>query len=362
MSDTVQTICDKLNAEPLLQMSLHSKELFHSNVLAWFCERYPREALVALRRWVPERDSDTHRIQREKLNLDLAIEIPGLAPVIIENKVFSPPDESQLERYADKIRRQKDLREPTFLLLSLTNPNWQDSRYLTKSGAEWHYVSYQDLADALSKSAPSVSGFSGEILSHYIQFISLLHELVEDLATPGPNDPIGITSSAGEFLLRVRMKDAVEKLRARSASASIQRAMTPVLKRTPAKYKAAYTNGQPLLEAFIECRNGDRIGWQYQGDQWRLAIITKKQVGRSKAVRERRHKTVARKYAKWFDFSHINSLIGRDVSEVPRLEAAGRYCGYNPDFVYRYRKLPNLTLAEMETLSRHYLTQAKKWT
>lgn len=362
MSKTVQTTCDKLSAEPLLQMSLHSKELFHSNVLAWFCERYPQEAHVALRNWAPKRDSDIHRIQREKLNLDLVIELPGLAPVVIENKVFSPPDESQLERYAEKVRRKKDLREPTFLLLSLTNPNWKDSRYVTESGAEWHYVSYQDLADALSESAPAVPGFPGEILSHYILFISLLHELVEDLATPGPGEPIGITSSAGEFLQSVRMKDAVEKLRARSVAASIHRAMTPVLKRTPVKYKADYTNGQPLLEAFIECRNGDRIGWQYQGDQWRLAIITKKNVGRSKAERESRHKTVAKKYAKWFDFSQINSLIGREVSDVPRLEAAGRYCGYNPDFVYRYRKLPNLTLTEMETLSRHYLTEAKKWT
>lgn len=361
MSDNIQRICDELSTEPLLHMSLHSKELFHSNVLAWLCEAYPQAASNTLSTWASNRDTDIHSIQRERLNLDLTVQVPGLSPVIIENKVFSPPDESQLDRYSAKILKQKDLKSPTLILLSLTNPNWVNSRYVSKNGLEWLYVSYQDLAKALNLAVPTIAGFSGEVLGHYISFISRLHELVQDLVTPHADEPIGISSSTGDFLLRIRLKDAVEKLRARSAVASMQRAIDPILKRTPATFKAAYTNGKPLLEAFIDCRNGDRIGWQYQNDQWRLAIITKKHAGRSKSLREQRHKSVGERYAKWFDFSPISELIGRNISEVPSFEFDGRYYGYNPDFVYRYRKLPDLTVSELETLSHHYLTKAKKW-
>lgn len=361
MNDTVQRICEELDDEPLLHMSLHSKELFHSNVLAWLCEAYPQAAGRTFSTWTPKRDTDLLSIQRERLNLDLIVQVPGLAPVIIENKVFSPPDESQLDRYSAKILKQKDLKSPTLILLSLSDPNWADSRYVSQSGLEWRHVSYRELADALNLAVPQIPGFSGDVLSHYVSFISRLHDLTHDLVTAHPNEPIGITSPAREFLLHVRLKDAVEKLRARSAAASIQRTMAPTLKRTPAKFKAAYTNGKPLLEAFIDCRNGDRIGWQYQNDQWRLAIITKKQAGRSKVLRERRHKSVAKRYAKWFDFAPISRLIDRNISEVPRFETDGRYYGYNPDFVYRYRKLPDLTLAELEILSKHYLSKAKKW-
>lgn len=362
MSDNIQRICDDLISEPLLHMSLHSKELFHSNVLAWLCETYPKTAGHILGRWAPNRDSDIHSVQRERLNLDLIVQVPGHAPVIIENKVFSPPDESQLDRYSAKILKQKDLTSPILILLSLTDPNWVNSKYVSKHGLEWRYVSYRDLANALNLAVPEIAGFPGEVLSHYVSFISRLHELVQDLVTPHADEPIGITSSAGELLLRIRLKDAVEKLRARSTAASIQRTMEPLLKGTPTRFKAAYTNGKPLLEAFIDCRNGDRIGWQYQNDQWRLAVITNKHAGRTKSLRERRHKSVAERYAKWFDFSPISDLIGRDSSEVPNFELGGRYYGYNPDFVYRYRKLPDLTVSELETLSRHYLTKAKEWT
>ena len=82
MSDNIHRICDDLISEPLLHMSLHSKELFHSNVLAWLCETYPQKAGHILGRWAPNRDSDIHSVQRERLNLDLIVQVPGLAPVV----------------------------------------------------------------------------------------------------------------------------------------------------------------------------------------------------------------------------------------------------------------------------------------
>jgi hypothetical protein len=342
-------------------MSLHSKELFHSNIIAWFCETYPQAARDALSRWVPRRDSNKHRIQREKQSLDLAIELPGLAPVIIENKVFAPPDESQLERYSVKSLGKDELHDPTFILLSLGDPNWQGSSLTSSTGVTWRYISYRNLAEAMAESIQEVSGFSGDLLRHYVSFISLLYDLVEHLASPGPHDPLDLPDATKQLLQPIRLSGAIEKFRYRSAAASIQRAMASVPLGATAIYNANFTTGLPLLDVFIQCRNGDSIGWQYQNQQWRLAVKTKLHSGKSAELKALRHKLVAESYLDWFDFSPLQQLVGRKTLSVPKKELKGEFNSYAPDFTYRYRKLPNLTMNELEALSRDYLTQAARW-
>ena len=361
MSTNIKQICEKLKSEPLLHLSLHSKELFHSNVLAWFLEENPSQARELLGQWVPSRDTTNHGVRREEFNLDLIIEIPGLAPVVIENKMFAPPDEAQLEEYSSVILENQDLKDASLILLSLGTPNWPNSTFTSSSGLVWRHISYQQLALAMAKQVDATEGFRGALLRHYVSFISLLHELAAEIANLGPSEPIEVDASTRELLRTIRLHDAVGKLRARSAAASAQRAWSSTPGNVSATFKAAFTKGMPLLDAFIDCKNGDRIGWQYQNQQWRLAVITKSHYGKTDDLKDRRHAVVAQRYAEWFDFSSIESLIGRTETQVPNLEVKGRYYGYNPDFVYRYRSLPNLTLEELETLSKHYLTEAKKW-
>ena len=98
--ERLAAICSELQAEPLFHLSMQSKELFHSNLLAWLCEAHPAIATSVFATWIPEGDTDIVRVLRERTNLDLAVELPGLRPFVIENKVFSPPDERQLDDYA----------------------------------------------------------------------------------------------------------------------------------------------------------------------------------------------------------------------------------------------------------------------
>ena len=44
MSHELDQIIDGLKQSPLFQLSLASKELFHSNFLAWLCVTYPDHA------------------------------------------------------------------------------------------------------------------------------------------------------------------------------------------------------------------------------------------------------------------------------------------------------------------------------
>ena len=71
---------------------------------------------------------------------------------------------------------------------------------------------------------------------------------------------------------------------------------------------------------------------------------------------------VAKKYADWFDFDPVSSIIGRQINEIPKFELNGEFNGYNPDFVYRYRKISNLRFFELEALSFHYISHALKFT
>ena len=359
MNLKIRAICEKLAKEPIFHMSLHSKELFHSNVIAWFFEAYPKQAYEVLSKWVPSRDTSTHRIQREHKHLDLVIEIPGLAPVVIENKVFSPPDDEQLNRYSSGYLKKMD--NPSLILLSLGNPNWDNSAFKSTTGSEWRFVSYRELADALQGVIGGIDGFSGEVLRRYCEFISMLQELIEEVGIPSSTDLVDINSDIREVLHQIRLHDAMSKVRARHTALLLRQSMNRFGHNPVLEFDANFTNGEPLLEAFVQCENGDRIGWQYQGQQWRLAVITKTHFGRTNEQRDLRHSYVAEKYADWFDFDPVPSILGRQVNEIPRLEMNGEFNGYNPDFVYRYRKITNLRFFELEALSLHYISLALKF-
>ncbi len=358
-SARIRKICDALNSESIFHLSLHSKELFHSNVIAWFCEAYPAEAKNVLSNWIPERDTAVHRIQRERKNLDLVIELPGLSPVIIENKVFSPPDEKQLDEYSEK--KLSGLDRPFQVLLSLGSPNWEGSVYTSASGSIWKYVSYRELARGLEASVQGISGFDGDLLRRYVKFITLLQDLVDESGEPGADEPVEVDESTREILSSIRLHDAIGKLRARSAIAAVARSMASQVELSEIIYHANFTNSQPLMEAFLNCKNGDSIGWQLQGEQWRLAIKTGVHVGRSAELRDKRFDHVSRNYGGWFDFSDIPTLIGKSISVNSTKEKNGSYTEYQPDFVYRYRNLSELTLNELQILSRHYINRAVKW-
>jgi hypothetical protein len=357
MTKGIQAICDKLAHEPVFQMSLNSKELFHSNMLAWFCESYPDLAREVFSQWVPSRETTRHQIKREKNNLDVVIELPGLAPVVIENKVFSPPDEEQLNRYSQK-KIVEQLENPTLILLSLENPKWEGNSMTSPSGLSWRYVSYRDLSGALSGAVKEIPGFGGDLIRHYVDVINLLQEALDEISVLNGAEQVFLASSTREILESIRMADAFGKLRARWSIAEISKMMKPLIGTSQIKFAANFTNGEPLIEAHILSKNGDGIGWQYQANQWRLAVWSGSYVGVGDELRKEREDYVAEHYKTWFDFDPIQTLIGRKSSKISKKELEGGFLCYAPNFVYRKRDLQDLTVSELEKLSLHYLTQA----
>lgn len=358
----MKELCANLQRQPLLHLSLHSKELFHSNFLGWLCEAHPDAAAKAMEPWVPARATRQLGVWRERDHLDLAVQLPGRAPFIVENKVFSAPDEAQLEGYVAGNLAGFD--EPTLLLLSLGAPTWPDGTFETSTGHRWRHVSFADLDVILGRTLEALADapvFHTMLIEQYRTLVVSLERLAVAAGRPGPAEAIEVPVSVIEELRGVRLHDAIGKLRARSAISAARAYTQPQLGDVLIDWQANFTNASPLTAAFVKKESGDWIGWQYQHGQWRLAVITHQLKGRGEELRERRAAFVAERYASWFDFEAVASLIGRDISVVPPREAAGGFNHYAPDFVYRYRKLPALTQEELIKLSHHYLSAAAAW-
>jgi len=94
-------------------MSLGSRELFHSNFLAWLFENNPE--VIEIIFGVSCSGSAGLKVLRESQQIDIVVEIqdgsePGkLGTVLaIENKVKDTPNASQLRKYSEKLSQKYD--------------------------------------------------------------------------------------------------------------------------------------------------------------------------------------------------------------------------------------------------------------
>ena len=114
MSEKIDEIEEKLKDNPVFQMSLSSKELFHSNIIAWLLEEKvgdgsPSENAKALSKLFAPKDTDLNdykvlTVLREKQDFDLLIvfkknDTDDFRFVVVENKLKSLPRQDQLKEY-----------------------------------------------------------------------------------------------------------------------------------------------------------------------------------------------------------------------------------------------------------------------
>ena len=131
MSPELDRICGELLREPLFHASLGSKELFHSNLLAWLADKYPHEMAGVMAAWSEADPGATHTpTKRETRRLDLVFRLPGRRPLVVENKMFAIPNPGQLIAYDSTIR--DEAADASKLLLALMPPGplppgWQSA-------------------------------------------------------------------------------------------------------------------------------------------------------------------------------------------------------------------------------------------
>lgn len=177
------------------QLSLSSKELFHSNFLAWLAEDDAtrgvfNELLHTCFGVDWDFNPDTMMVKREYKNFDLCIcqrvknakredcaeeYVPGAILFVLENKFKSIPYEEQLVKYQEHIselNKETDV-HTNYVLLSLTEN-------FTANG-NWKFVTYSQYIEALSKANEKLQANScyHELIVKYCSFIKLFSDHIK---------------------------------------------------------------------------------------------------------------------------------------------------------------------------------------
>lgn len=153
---------EELYKNPMLRISLGSKELFHSNFLAflWDCDK--QAFLNVINDLLPEGKKinvnellgkEGLTIYREKENLDLCIchteNKKDCIDIIIENKVKSIPYIEQLDEYRQTAAKPqyKNSTAVTYILLTLADefPN------IEAIAKDWNIITYDQLVKAIKQ-------------------------------------------------------------------------------------------------------------------------------------------------------------------------------------------------------------------
>jgi hypothetical protein len=208
MSKIEKKISDALKelySSPLFNLSLSSKELFHSNFISWLAGEEKYQAILGKIFFnAVKEDGDNaddkyviqpFSIKREEKHIDIILNLVSIdkskptIKLIIENKVKSLPYLEQLEEYMNKYK-EKDVR---FLLLTLSVPKHllknKDSKIIPIENLRrnWHLLEYRQFAKELKenidlKDAEVNDGdiYKKHLLSDYVTFVNSLSTIEEE--------------------------------------------------------------------------------------------------------------------------------------------------------------------------------------
>jgi hypothetical protein len=351
-----QTVAE-LGRSPIFQLSLASKELFHSNFLAWLCEQYPTLLGPFFSTYLPSPPASIHalEVKREQKNIDLTITFrPGGETLIVENKVKSLPELPQLAKYASHIKSNASV---GCLLLSLVRPSFlpaEAAAIAAGDGVSWHYLRYCEFAERLRRNIlPEVartSAYHGALLGDYIGFVTRLDALQAAFALNW-DDSHGNFFEAEEKLKRVRtirLHDLFDKLRYAQLAEQVAKTLKddgfmvtfdafPIGEQDEVALSAGMTRSVGLFDAKYLVTNIKEepvyLGVQVQGKHFRLNVEMRRGLQVQRIAEALLRPTSGQKV--WFDFNHVPSSLG----EYP----PDGFNKYGNVFFYRSKKLGSIS-------------------
>jgi hypothetical protein len=376
----------------LFQASLGSKELFHSNMLAWLLEqKNDRNEFEVLKFFIKQftgEDSPTFieqeflefRIEREEQNIDLTIKWKdgeNWKLIFIENKMKSIPTTKQLEEYDVKIKKflksktklQTNLKDHIELTRNLS-VRFLLTPFLSsiKNEAEligWKSITYSNEILTFLKQIINFNYAIDDvpfILNKYISFIENQLKLLslfalDDLAidkylekkydyyTENSEEEEIQTKNQMSEVRKLRLHDLVLKLAHSRIKEELENSFR--LSNYELKVGTAFSNSSGITTVDIEIIKGCGyfIGLQLQGNQLRYILRTNKKSTKGNEL------LAVQLFIKklWFyDLDSDESLEGkgRRVEHFQSLglkEENGKervFCEYNNGgFLYLYKRL-----------------------
>ncbi len=155
----------KLEHSPLFAASLGSKELFHSNLLAFLISRHPSLAKKLFKVDLGENPS----IERELNHADLVISGNG-QKLVVENKVKDVAGPEQLSEISGRFKDAT-----AFVLLSFLGENIKKEQL-----GQWREISYQSMIDVLD-SFQIEDRYLSDLIRDYLGFVQVIIRELSDL-------------------------------------------------------------------------------------------------------------------------------------------------------------------------------------
>jgi len=307
------------------------RELFHSNLLAWFFDVLPGPADAVFAPLAqPHPDAGTKRyVEREHKKLDIVMHWPALTPVAIENKVFSLPDADQLDQYRGVVEAWSP--RPSLVLLSVCPPDF-DAR-------EWLYLSHTELAERIDDALPASSDYNVQTMRKYAQLARDLHALLGAVEVSSDDEPVWLSPELLNQVSSSQTRNAILKARAQR----VARMLNEVIPGLEGAADHWFTRGNPLVDALeytvVDGLQVD-LGWQLQGSQFRRAVVYYEDSvqGRGTDGRAARE-ALSRKHPEFFI-----------LPEALRGARGGKkeFNHYAPAFVYVYANQPTMTIGQLK--------------
>ncbi len=196
----MNTFVEKLQSNPIFQLSLSAKELFHSNFLAWLATNKNTQGVFnqIMQDWLSDKGWEYNpscmEVKREYKKFDFCVcdkdihkgePVTGSVRVVLENKFKSIAYFNQLQNYREKVKELngKKTVQVKYILLTLAE-DFLDKEKIKEE--EWTIVTYAEYAQALRENVENVTdGFCREIIEHYCDFIesfaSQINECLKDI-------------------------------------------------------------------------------------------------------------------------------------------------------------------------------------
>lgn len=353
----VEEIISKLKRSPIFNMSLGSKELFHSNFIAWAIESGSVDAASFLNKLCPdavERSAKLRKVEREKDNLDLRIWFENGQNVVIENKVKSLPDEEQLQKYSEKL---KTPRNATCILLSLTKPDFFDKHTYRSSvhGVTWVHASYEDLYNVVTSMTIHDDPYKSDLIKDYGDFIRHLNQLRTACTFTWKNhkELLKYGTQNYKLLKEIRLHDIYEKWR----MGEIRKQLEKLCDTRNITFDIGYTHEQGLLDILPEnykSREDYFYSIQIQGNQLRQVLKIKKPKGDLIFEEARKRMEDGPVNQRWFLDSNEKMLPANTDKKAKESQCG--FCKFDSTFAYRHESLPDLSrivdlVKKMESLN-----------
>lgn len=350
-------IAEQLNAEPLARIMFGQRELFHTNLIAWFFETLPE---IANRVFLPLSvvgDGEHRSVERERENLDLVFRWPDRAPLVIENKVFSLPRLGQLGGYAEKVKKWRGT-APALCLLSMITPDLEltaideESIAVTRNG--WRHLSYDSLADSLDRELEDAGdSYEVETMRRYSRVVRLLSALIASTAIRGAasDELVWLNEADLEPIESPQMRQALHKMRSYRLAALVG----TTLPLDAEMAEPGLSHGKPLVTwttGIDVAGEKVRVGWQLQDGQFRRFLITP-HIDGSTADKKAARVEFAVRHPQLFGFEGLDEILGVPGAQVKPFKADKQFGHFSPDFIYRYVSVPELSVSR--------LTHAATW-